>query len=101
MNRKLILTLVLSVLIFIFIVPPRVTALDDEPYMQCDNGIVAPGDSEGSVREKCGEPQQVLRPDPQEPVVWVYNFGSTEFDYNISIVNGEVERIQTGKYGSD
>jgi len=101
MNGKLILTSVISVFIFIFITQPLAMALDDEPFMQCDGGIVEPGDSADSVRGKCGDPQRVLRPDPQEPVVWVYNFGSTQFDYYISIVNGEVERIQTGKYGSD
>jgi hypothetical protein len=60
----------------------------------CDGGIVAPGDSADSVKEKCGEPQQVLTPDPQEPVKWVYDFGGT---YHVSIVNGKVERIQVGE----
>lgn len=101
MNRKLILTMVIPCFIFIFIAQPNVMALDDTSSMQCDGGIVAPGDSEDSVREKCGEPQKVLRPDPQEPVVWVYNFGSTQFTYHISIVNGQIERIQTGTYGGD
>ena len=99
MNHKIILTLMITVFIFLFIVPPNLMALDDEPFMQCANGIVAPGDSEDSVIEKCGQPQRVLRPDPQEPVVWVYNFGSTEFDYYISIVNDQVQRIQSGQYG--
>jgi hypothetical protein len=99
MNHKIILTLMITVFIFLFIVPPNLMALDDEPFMQCANGIVAPGDSEDSVREKCGDPQKVLRPDPQEPVIWVYNFGSTEFDYYISIVNDQVQRIQSGQYG--
>ena len=101
MNRKLILTDRFIFFIFIFIIQPNVMALDDTSSMQCDGGIVAPGDSEDSVREKCGQPQQVLRPDPQEPVVWVYNFGSTQFVYHVSIVNGQVERIQTGTYGGD
>jgi hypothetical protein len=99
MNRKIILTLIITVFILMFIVPLNVMALDDEPYMQCDDSIVAPGDSADSVIEKCGQPQRVLRPDPQEPVVWVYNFGSTEFDYYISIVNDQVQRIQSGQYG--
>jgi len=55
---------------------------------------VAPGDSADSVKEKCGEPQQVLTPDPQEPIKWVYDFGGT---YYVSIVNGKVERIQVGE----
>ena len=101
MNRRIILTLIITVFILMFIVPLNVMALDDEPYMQCDDRIVAPGDSADSVIEKCGQPQRVLRPDPQEPVVWVYNFGSTEFDYYISIVNDQVQRIQSGQYGND
>jgi hypothetical protein len=78
---------------------PNAMAMDDTSTMRCDGGIVAAGDSEDSVREKCGDPQQVLRPDPQEPVKWVYNFGDTQFTNFVSIVNGKVERIQIGKYG--
>jgi hypothetical protein len=99
MNRKIILAIAANFFIFLFIIQPNVTALDDTSSMQCESGIVAAGDSEDSVKEKCGPPQQVLRPDPQEPVVWVYNFGPTQLTYHVSIVNGKVERIQTGTYG--
>ena len=93
MSLKTIPTVFISTLIFIFIIQPCVMALDDTPSLQCGGGIVAPGDSEDSVREKCGEPKQVLTPDPQEPVKWVYDLGGT---YYVSIVNGKVERIQVG-----
>ena len=93
MSLKTIPTVFISTLIFIFIIQPCVMALDDTPSLQCDGGIVAPGDSADSVKEKCGEPQQVLTPDPQEPVRWVYDLGGT---YYVSIVNGKVERIQVG-----
>ena len=62
-------------------------ALDDTSSLQCDGGIVALSDSEDSIKEKCRERQQVLTPDPQEPVKWVYDFGET---YYVSIVNGKV-----------
>jgi hypothetical protein len=94
MSNKMILTLFINAFIFIFVIQPNVMALDDTSSLQCDGGIVAPGDSEDSVREKCGEPQQVLTPDPQEPVKWVYDLGGT---YYVSIVNGKVERIQVGE----
>ncbi len=94
MSLKTIPTVFISALIFIFIIQPYAVALDDTSSLQCDGGIVAPGDSADSVREKCGEPQQVLTPDPQEPVKWVYDFGGT---YYVSIVNGKVERIQVGE----
>ena len=97
MSLKTIPTVFISTVIFIFIIQPCVMALDDTPSLQCDGGIVAPGDSADSVKEKCGEPQQVLTPDPQEPVKWVYDFGGTQFTYYVSIVNGKVERIQVGE----
>ena len=94
MKRKIVLTIIINVFIFIFIIQPNSMALDDTSSLQCDGGIVAPGDSADSVKEKCGEPQQVLTPDPQEPVKWVYDLGGT---YYVSIVNGKVERIQVGE----
>ena len=93
MIRKMMLTVFINAFIFIFVIQPNVMALDDTSSLRCDGGIVAPGDSADSVKEKCGEPQQVLNPDPQEPVKWVYDLGGT---YYVSIVNGKVERIQEG-----
>ena len=94
MSRKKILTFFINALILIFIILPYAVALDDISSLRCDGGIVAPGDSADSVKEKCGDPQQVLTPDPQEPVKWVYDFGGT---YHVSIVNAKVERIQVGE----
>jgi hypothetical protein len=99
MSRKFIITVNTFVFIFVLSVTSNPFALDDTSSLHCDGGIVVRGDSEDSVREKCGDPQKILRPDPQEPAVWVYNFGTTEFSYLVSIVNGNVERIQTGDYG--
>lgn len=93
MSSKIFLALFISALIFTFGIQPNSMALDDTSTMRCDGGIVAEGDSENNVKEKCGEPQQVLTPDPQEPVKWVYDLGGT---YYVSIVNGIVERIQVG-----
>ena len=93
MSNKVILVLFISALVFAFGNQPYSMALDDTSTMRCDGGIISTGDSEDSVKEKCGEPQQVLTPDPQEPVKWVYDLGST---YHVSIVNGKVERIQVG-----
>ena len=94
MRTKIILALFISALVFTFGIQSNSMAMDDLSSLQCDNGIVAPGDSEDSVKEKCGEPQQVLTPDPQEPAKWVYDLGGT---YYVSIVNGKVERIQVGE----
>jgi hypothetical protein len=93
MSSKIISTLFICTLIISFGIVSNLMALDDISTMKCDGGIVAAGDSEDSVRKKCGEPQQVLSADPQEPIKWVYDFGET---YYVSIVNGKVERIEVG-----
>lgn len=94
MMSKIIWAFLINIFLFIFAIQTIAMALDDMSTMRCDGGIVAAGDSEDSVKEKCGEPQQILTPDPQEPVKWVYDLGST---YYVSIVNGKVERIQVGE----
>jgi len=96
MNRKFIVTVNTFVFLFVLVFTSNPFALDDTSSLQCDGGVAVRGDSEDSVREKCGDPRKVLSPDPQEPVVWVYNFGTTEFSNFVSIVNGKVERIQMG-----
>ena len=78
---------------------PGSSALDEAPSLQCDGGIVSPGDTADSVRNKCGDPQKVTQEDADSPAVWFYNFGSTEFVYYVSFTNGIVERIQMGGYG--
>ena len=97
MSRKKNIALFMNALIFVFIFQPYTLALDDTSSLQCDGRIVVPGDSEDRVKEKCGEPREVLRSDPQDPVKWVYDFGGTQFTYYVSIVNGKVERIQMGE----
>ena len=98
MSRKIIITVNTFVFFFVLSVTSNPFALDDTSSLQCDGGIVVRSDSEDSVREKCGDPQKILRPDPQEPAVWVYNFETTEFSYFMSLVNRNVERIQMGDY---
>lgn len=93
MSKKNILALFICAFTFSFGIQPNLMALDDMSTMDCGGDIVEAGDSEDSVRQKCGEPQQVLSPDPQEPIKWVYDLDAT---YYVSIVNGKVERIQVG-----
>jgi len=93
MSSNNTLALFICAFIFSFGIESNIMALDDISTMNCDGGIVAAGDSGDSVRKKCGEPQQVLSPDPQEPIKWVYDLDGT---YYVSIVNGKVERIQVG-----
>lgn len=99
MIKKLIPMLLLAAFIGMFVIRPDLSALDEAVQLACDGGIVLTGDTENSVRDKCGDPQKVTQEDVDSPVIWFYNFGPTEFVYYISFTDGVVERIQMGGYG--
>jgi len=99
MSKKRISTILILVTLGLFVIRSSLSALDDLSSMQCNGGTVLFGDSEDSVRDKCGDPQKVTREDADSPVIWFYNFGASEFVYYVSFTNGIVERIQMGGYG--
>ena len=99
MNKKLRLAILATVLLSLFVIQSNLSALDGVSSLQCSGGIVLSGDSEDSVRDKCGEPQKVTREDADSPIIWFYNFGPSEFVCYVSFTNGIVERIQMGGYG--
>ncbi len=99
MSKKRISTLLLTAFMVMFVFRPDLSALEDESSLECSDGIVLFGDSQDSVRDKCGNPQKVTQEDADSPIVWFYNFGPSEFVYYISFTNGTVERIQMGGYG--
>ena len=101
MNKKLILTILMTIFIGMLVIePPILTALDETSSLECEGGIVSRGDSEDSVRDKCGNPQKVSQRDVDSPIIWFYNFGPNEFVYYVTFTNGIVERIQMGDYGN-
>jgi len=99
MSNKRITTLLLTAFMVMLVIQPNLSALDDASSLQCSGGLVLPGDSEDSVRDKCGDPQKVTRQDVDSPIIWFYNFGPSEFVCYVSFTNGIVERIQMGGYG--
>ena len=99
MIHKQISSLLIAGLLSVLATGPDLSALDEAAELNCDGGIVSVGDSEDSVRDKCGDPQKITREDAASPVVWYYNFGPTEFVYYLSFTDGLVERIQMGGYG--
>jgi len=99
MRKKLILTILIAAFMSMFVIQPDLSALDDASSIECDNGIVSQGDSEDSVRDKCGIPQKVTQEGVDSPIVWYYNFGPSDFVSYVSFTNGIVERIQMGGYG--
>ena len=99
MSKKRILTLLLTAFMAMFFIPLNLSALDGVSSLQCSGGTVLSGDSEDSVRNKCGDPQKVTQEDADSPIIWFYNFGPSEFVCYVSLTNGIVERIQMGGYG--
>jgi hypothetical protein len=100
MSKKLIQTILITGFIGMFVIQPDLSALDDTSSLECDGGTVSQGDSEDSVRDKCGDPQKVTQRDVDSPIIWFYNFGPSEFVSYVSFTNGIVERIQMGGYGN-
>ena len=79
MSKKLILTILTTVFIGMFVIKPNLLALDSASSLECDGGTVSQGDSEDSVRDKCGDPQKVTQEDADSPIIWFYNSGPSEF----------------------
>jgi hypothetical protein len=98
-NRISILTITIAIFVSVFFFLTNLSALDDASSLQCSSGTVLAGDSEDSVRDKCGEPQKVTQENAASPIVWFYNFGPSQFVCYVSFTNGVVERIQMGGYG--
>ena len=99
MCKKRIPMILMLAFVAMFVIQPNLLALDDTSSLECDGGNVYPGDSEDSVRENCGDPQEVNQRDKYSPIIWVYNFGPSEFVYYVTFTNGMAERIQTGDRG--
>jgi hypothetical protein len=100
MSKKRLSTLLLTAFMVMFVIQPNLSALDGTSSLECDGGTVSQGDSEDSVRDKCGDPQKVTQRDVDSPIIWFYNFGPSEFVFYVSFTNGIVERIQMGGYGN-
>lgn len=99
MGKKLLCSILITAFAGMFVIQPNLSALDDAPSLECDGGIVTVGDSEDSVRDKCGPPQKVIPSDGDSPIIWYYNFGYNDFVYYVSFTDEVVERIQMGGYG--
>ena len=73
MRKKLILTILIAAFMSMFVIQRNLSALDGTSSLECDGGTVSQGDSEDSVRDKCGDPQKVTQRDVDSPIIWFYN----------------------------
>jgi hypothetical protein len=64
----------------------------DQPSLRCGGGIVAIGDSERSVQDKCGDPLEIAERQDFGPV-WIYHFYQSKWIYYLEVLNGKLQRI--------
>ena len=93
-----ILILVMSIMLVLMLSDTSM-ALDSATGMQCGEEIVSVGASQYDVKQKCGEPTSIEPGSDIGTEQWIYNFGSTEFVYYLTFVNGFLVQIETGGYG--
>ena len=65
----------------------------DQSTYRCGGGVVATGDSERDVIEKCGEPIKITRRESDSYDIWIYYFGGSRFMYYFGFLHGRLQRI--------
>jgi hypothetical protein len=68
------------------------TTLADQSSYRCSGGIVAIGDLDRTVREKCGDPLEIGRRQDFGPI-WIYHSPQRKFMYYLAFLNGKLQRI--------
>ena len=68
------------------------SSLADQSSFRCSGGIVALGDLDRDVREKCGDPLKIGRRQDFGPI-WIYYEDLANFMYYLEFLNGKLQRI--------
>ena len=64
----------------------------DQSSYRCSGGVVAVGDSDRDVRNKCGDPLEIARLQDFGPI-WIYSNEQSTFMYYLAFLNGKLQRI--------
>lgn len=75
-------------------------SLADQSTYRCPGGVVAIGDSDSAVREKCGDPLEITSKEDKGPI-WIYHFGQARFMYYLEFVFGKLQRILSAPCNRD
>jgi hypothetical protein len=67
-------------------------SLADQSSYRCSRGVVAIGDSDREVREKCGDPLKIGKRQDFGPI-WIYHEDQANFMYYLAFLNGNLQRI--------
>ena len=95
MHRIRIYLLTVSTLLIAVAVPSfsfDIYTMADQSTWRCPGGIVAVGDSDSYVNNKCGNPTDVVYLQDVGPV-WIYRAGQSRFMYYLGFQNGRLQRI--------
>ena len=66
--------------------------LADQSSYRCSGGIVAVGDLDREVRERCGEPLMIGRRQ-DVGIIWIYYEDQANFMYYLPFMHGRLQRI--------
>jgi hypothetical protein len=64
----------------------------DQSTLRCRGGVVAIGDSERDVQDKCGDPLEIANRQDFGPI-WIYHFRNDRFMFYLSFLHGNLQRI--------
>ncbi|MBT8331435.1 MAG: DUF2845 domain-containing protein [Deltaproteobacteria bacterium] len=70
--------------------------LRDQSTLRCPGGIVARGDSDIRVTERCGDPLKIANRQDFGPI-WIYHFGQERFMFYLSFLHGNLQRIASAR----
>ena len=103
MLKTIIYLLAISALLTFFAGPSfslDIYAMADQSTWRCAGGIVAIGDSDRDVRNKCGNPMEVAHVQDFGPI-WIYQPGQAKFMYYLAFQNGKLQRIASAPCSTD
>ena len=75
-------------------------SMADQPTLRCRGGVVATGDPDSSVMNKCGQPQRVIKISGYGPI-WIYKIGQAKFMYYMEFEHGNLQRIASAPCSSN
>ena len=75
-------------------------SLADQSSYRCSGGVVAVGDLDRDVREKCGDPLEIGRKQDYGPI-WIYYEDQANFMYYLAFLNGKLQRIVSAPCSPD
>ena len=76
------------------------TTLSDQDSYRCSESVVAIGDLDRMVREKCGDPLKIGSRQDWGPI-WIYHSPQAGFMYYLEFVNGKLQRIVSAPCSPD